>query len=94
MTDPFDTLREPVVPTDPDPDFAASLRARIERLGRRVLDIDGDELGRLADLEIDATGRVDVVLLDDGRTIAGTALRVIGSYAVIVAANPDTTLSG
>ena len=31
MTDPFDTLREPVVPTDPDPDFAASLRARIER---------------------------------------------------------------
>jgi len=31
MTDPFDSLREPVVPTDPDPDFAASLRARIER---------------------------------------------------------------
>ena len=31
MTDPFEALREPVVPTDPDPDFAASLRARIER---------------------------------------------------------------
>jgi predicted enzyme related to lactoylglutathione lyase len=31
MTDPFDALREPVVPTDPDPDFAANLRARIER---------------------------------------------------------------
>jgi predicted enzyme related to lactoylglutathione lyase len=31
MTDPFDALREPVVPTDPDPDFAARLRARIER---------------------------------------------------------------
>jgi predicted enzyme related to lactoylglutathione lyase len=31
MTDPFDALREPVVPTDPDPEFAASLRARIER---------------------------------------------------------------
>jgi predicted enzyme related to lactoylglutathione lyase len=31
MTDPFDALREPVVPTDPDPDFAASLRARIGR---------------------------------------------------------------
>jgi predicted enzyme related to lactoylglutathione lyase len=31
MTDPFDALREPVVPTDPDPGFAASLRARIER---------------------------------------------------------------
>ncbi len=31
MTDPFDALREPVVPADPDPHFAASLRARIER---------------------------------------------------------------
>src|SRR5512133_1711693 len=31
MTDPFEVLREPVVPTYPDPDFAASLRARIER---------------------------------------------------------------
>ena len=31
MTDPFDALREPAVPTNPDPDFAASLRARIER---------------------------------------------------------------
>jgi predicted enzyme related to lactoylglutathione lyase len=31
MTDPFEALREPVVPTDPDPDFAASLRARVER---------------------------------------------------------------
>jgi predicted enzyme related to lactoylglutathione lyase len=31
MADPFDTLRQPVVPTDPDPDFAASLRGRLER---------------------------------------------------------------
>lgn len=31
MTDPFDALREPVAPAIPDPDFAASLRARIER---------------------------------------------------------------
>jgi predicted enzyme related to lactoylglutathione lyase len=31
MTDPFDALREPVVPADPDPGFAAALRARIER---------------------------------------------------------------
>jgi hypothetical protein len=61
-------------------------------LGRRVLDDAGDELGRLADLEIDATGRVDTILLDDGRTIAGTALRAVGSYAVIVHALPDTTL--
>ncbi|HST64331.1 MAG TPA: VOC family protein [Mycobacteriales bacterium] len=31
MTDPFDALREPVVPADPDPAFAAALRARLER---------------------------------------------------------------
>lgn len=31
MTDPFETLRAPVVPTDPDPTFAAQLRHRVER---------------------------------------------------------------
>jgi predicted enzyme related to lactoylglutathione lyase len=31
MTDPFDVLRAPVTPAQPDPAFAARLRARIER---------------------------------------------------------------
>ncbi|HEX6468982.1 MAG TPA: VOC family protein [Streptosporangiaceae bacterium] len=31
MTDPFEALHEPVVPAHPDPDFAARLRARLER---------------------------------------------------------------
>jgi predicted enzyme related to lactoylglutathione lyase len=31
MTDPFEQLREPVTPVDPDPVFARRLRARIER---------------------------------------------------------------
>jgi predicted enzyme related to lactoylglutathione lyase len=31
MTDPFEDLRQPVAPVDPDPGFAAALRARIER---------------------------------------------------------------
>jgi uncharacterized glyoxalase superfamily protein PhnB len=31
MTDPFDALREPVTPADPDPDFAARLRTRLTR---------------------------------------------------------------
>ena len=31
MTDPFDALRLPHTPVDPDPRFAADLRARIER---------------------------------------------------------------
>lgn len=31
MTDPFDSLRMPVTPVDPDPHFATQLRARLER---------------------------------------------------------------
>ncbi|HEX2275306.1 MAG TPA: VOC family protein [Acidimicrobiales bacterium] len=31
MADPFEALRAPVVPTDPEPTFAARLRARIEQ---------------------------------------------------------------
>jgi sporulation protein YlmC with PRC-barrel domain len=60
-------------------------------VGRRVLDEDGDELGRLADLELEADGTVTLVVLDDGRSVSGGALRAVGSYAVIVAARPDTT---
>ena len=40
MTDPFDVLREPVVPVTPDPSFAARLR---ERLTRAVLN-QGDDM--------------------------------------------------
>lgn len=61
--------------------------------GRRVLDEQGDELGRLADLEIEADGTISNVLLDDGRTVAGRSLRAVGSYAVVVAALPDTSLA-
>ena len=31
MPDPFEALRSPASPVDPDPDFAARLRARVER---------------------------------------------------------------
>ncbi len=31
MTDPFEALREPVTPADPDPEFARSLRMRLTR---------------------------------------------------------------
>ena len=31
MTDPFEVLREPVTPADPDPDFAERLRMRLSR---------------------------------------------------------------
>ena len=36
MPDPFDTLRSPVIPLAPDPEFAARLRAGVaEALARR-----------------------------------------------------------
>lgn len=62
-------------------------------IGRRVLDEDGDELGRLADLDIQPDGAVASILLEDGRNVDGAALKAVGSYAVIVAALPDTTLT-
>ena len=31
MTDPFEALREPVTPVDPDPEFARRLRLRLTR---------------------------------------------------------------
>lgn len=37
MTDPFDSLRTPIGPIDPDPQFAAALRRRLERA---LLDIE------------------------------------------------------
>ena len=50
MPDPFEALRAPVIPVDPDPDFARRLRARVERAldlpeGVTVsnLDLDLDE---------------------------------------------------
>ena len=47
MTDPFDVLRTPVTPAQPDPAFAARLRARLER----ALDLpEGVAVSDLTDL--------------------------------------------
>lgn len=43
MTDPFDALREPVTPADPDPEFARRLRMR---LTREVLAISGGAMSQ------------------------------------------------
>lgn len=52
MTDPFEALRAPVAPVDPDPVFASRLRARLERalaLPRGVTVSDRTELPDTAD---------------------------------------------
>jgi uncharacterized glyoxalase superfamily protein PhnB len=43
MTDPFEVLREPVTPVDPDPDFAGRLRLR---LTREVLALPGGTMSQ------------------------------------------------
>jgi predicted enzyme related to lactoylglutathione lyase len=43
MTDPFEALREPVTPVDPDPDFAGRLRVR---LTREVLASPGESMSQ------------------------------------------------
>ncbi len=53
--------------------------------GTRVLDMDGDEHGTIADLALYADGRIDSVELSTGDAVPGDRLRVIGSYAAILA---------
>jgi uncharacterized glyoxalase superfamily protein PhnB len=45
VTDPFDALREPVTPADPDPGFAGQLRAR---LARQILTPSGGTMSQPA----------------------------------------------
>lgn len=87
------TFEGDAVTFDGTPEPIGDAGAADSPIGRRVLDEEGDELGRLADLRLEADGVVTEVLLDDGRAIDGSLLRVVGSFAVIVAAMPDTTPS-
>ncbi len=51
MPDPFDALRAPVTPADPDPAFAARLRARLERA------LDLPEGVAVTDISVTLAGR-------------------------------------
>jgi hypothetical protein len=56
----------------------------VDPRGSRVLDLHGDLLGTISDLTITNEGVVDSILLNDGHSLHGSRLRVIGSYAAIV----------
>lgn len=56
----------------------------VDPRGSRVLDMHGDLLGTISDLTITNDGVVDVILLNDGHSLHGTRLRVLGTYAAIV----------
>ena len=73
---------------------SATNRPGVNPKGKRVLAVHGDELGTIADLEIDADGTVSTIVLDNGERLNGARLRAIGSYAAITAAElpPPTGL--
>src|ERR1700728_401601 len=50
MTDPFEALREPVTPVDPDPDFAGRLRLR---LTREVFAPTGGTMSQTAQVQVE-----------------------------------------
>jgi len=56
----------------------------VDPRGSPVLDLHGDLLGTISDLTITNEGVVDAILLNDGHSLHGSRLRVIGSYAAIV----------
>ena len=56
----------------------------VDPRGSKVLDLHGDLLGTISDLAITNEGVVDAILLNDGHSLHGSRLRVIGSYAAIV----------
>jgi sporulation protein YlmC with PRC-barrel domain len=55
-----------------------------EVLGKRVLDTRGDELGEVKDLDIDPTTGAITSLVLERRSVPGTALVGVGSWAVVV----------
>ena len=56
----------------------------IDPRGSRVLDLHGDLVGTISDLTITNEGVVDAILLNDGHSLHGSRLQVLGTYAAIV----------
>ena len=74
MADPFGVLRAPVTPADPDPAFAARLRARLERaldLPEGVVVSDSDALRRPHPAPVAATRRRGATNVADDQAPGG-----------------------
>ncbi len=67
-------------------DAVAALSGKAHRLvGKRVLDATGVDHGSVTDVEFDPeTGKLVMLQLTDGATIAGQLLIGVGSYAAVV----------
>jgi sporulation protein YlmC with PRC-barrel domain len=55
-------------------------------IGARVLDVHGDQLGLIDDIDITADGDIESIVLDSGDRLVGARLRALGDYAAIVSA--------
>jgi sporulation protein YlmC with PRC-barrel domain len=55
-------------------------------LGKRVLSTEGDDLGKVKDLDFDAETGVVNTMMVGGAEVSGTRLVAAGSYAVVVRA--------
>ncbi len=72
--------------TEADDQVTALLGKDHRLVGKRVLSTEGDELGKVEDVEFEpGSGAVTLLVLDRGE-VAGVRLRGVGSYAVVVTA--------
>ncbi|HTZ09657.1 MAG TPA: VOC family protein [Acidimicrobiales bacterium] len=87
MPDPFESLRSPVVPVDPDPAFAATLRARVERglhLPEGVI-VSETTLAPHADVAPAPASAADVVPY----LVVADARRALAWYEEVLGARPQ-----
>ncbi len=83
-----------VLTFDPATTGSETIEGR-DPLGARAVDVAGDELGTIKDLDIETDGTIVSLILADGRAIPGSLLRAIGSYAAIIATElPPPTVPG
>ena len=61
-------------------------------VGKRVLTSGGDELGKLQDVDFDPeSGRLSSLLVEDGPEVTADRLLGVGSFAVVVAEDEQST---
>ncbi|MCA1191080.1 VOC family protein [Saccharopolyspora sp. 6V] len=89
MTDPFDALREPIVPAEPSPQFAGRLRDRLERAllddrGVTMTDTESTRTGAAREQRVDLSDRVAMTLTP--YLAVSDAQRAIDWYGAVLGA--------
>ena len=73
---------------EPTADDERAVSGALSPLEKRVLSDRGNELGTTTDVEIDDGGSIQTLHVAD-QAVDGTRLRGVGSYAVVVTADPN-----